>query len=153
MSTEPATIERVTGLAGWTFYRTPVTYLGEDAEGMAAFTTDPRRALAAMNALCRRDIGDRFTEMYDPTSLTGYWVLVHEHCGCNHLEPNACRGDLNGPVTCCQVDPDDAEAREIEDHECPHYGLPPCIEDLYTFVTEKVSEGSAGALHMFQVDQ
>lgn len=134
-------------------YGVPVSFLGEEQDGVAAFTDSPRRALAAINRLVRTEIGDPFAELYDPTSLTKSWVLAYDNCGCNHVDPQSCRGDLNGSVTCCKVDPEDESAEEIIEHDCPHYGLPPCIEDLYSWVTERVAEGTPGALPMFQVSQ
>ena len=150
---DPMTLEQIAAACTTTFYGAPVAFLGEDQEGVGAFTTDRRRALAAMQALVRKDLYEPFADLYDPTSLQSKWVLAYDTCGCNHLDPHSCRGDLNGPVTCCKVDPQDPDAEDIESHDCPHYGLPPCIEDLYGFVTDHVSEGTPGALLFWTVHQ
>jgi hypothetical protein len=149
------TFEQVAAACMDTFYGAPVSFLGEEQDGVAAFAPDRRRALAAMNRLVRKEIQEPFSEYYDVKSLRCAWVLSYDRCGCNHLDPHSCRGDLNGAVTCCQVDPDDEDAEDIAEHNCPHYGLPPCIDDLYTFVSVDVDAavGAPGALLVWRVSQ
>jgi hypothetical protein len=150
---DPLPFDQIAAGCSSTIYGVPVSFLGEEQDGMAAFTLDRRRALAAMNALVRREIDEPFRELYDLSSLKSRWVLAYGHCGCEHKDPHACRGDLNGPVTCCRVDPDDPDGEDIDNHECEHYGLPPCIEDLYSFVSEDVAEGTPGAFLVWRVSQ
>jgi hypothetical protein len=150
----PLGIERLTESCEATHYGVPVSYLGEDAEDVAAFTTDRRRALAAMNKLHRESVGDPFAESYDPTTLHFRWVHVITHCGCVHPDPTSCSAETNGDVTCCPVvDADDEYAAQVDECDCPHYGLPPCSEDLYAWMTIPVSEGTPGAIPMFEVSQ
>ena len=151
---EHASLEEISKASQAVLYGVPVSFLGEEQESVAAFTVDRRRALAAMNRLVRHDVGDPFAEAYDPTSLALHWVTVATHCGCVHPDPTQCSVETNGDVTCCPViDADDPDAAQVDDHDCEHYGLPPCTEDLYSWMTTKVSVGTPGALPMWQVNQ
>jgi hypothetical protein len=109
------------------FYGVLVSALGEAGEqvGYVAFTTDRRRALAAVNAV-RRTEGE--SSSYLDAETFGY-VQVFEHCGCPPHE----------------VDEDG----DHSDCDCPHWGLPPCHDELYSFAQQNCSPDALNALPAF----
>lgn len=130
-----------------THYGVAVTYLGEDGEQMLAFVGDPRRALAAMNKQVREDCQERMTEQYDPTTLRLPWVLFQDSCGCEHADPDSCRADLNGPVTCCAPDSeDDADpAEDVVTQSRAADGPPRAGRDRRPGRGQQGAQGASGA--------
>jgi hypothetical protein len=101
--------------------------LGADHDmGIAVFTHDRRRALAAANSLLRSEWGHHTIGV---TASKAVWWLVVDNCGC-------------GPV--CPHEPD--EAGDREHHNCATYGLPPCIEEVFSWMGLTCDEGTPGAL-------
>jgi hypothetical protein len=109
------------------FYGVPVSALGEDCDqGYVAFTSDRRRALAAVNRYRRGYDGERRNYL---ESEEFKYVQVFDHCGC---EPHE-------------------DVYHVE-CDCPHWGLPPCQEDTFVFVQETCSPDAVNALPAFQLE-
>jgi len=112
-------------------YGVPVSAMGEEGlDTIAAFTADPRRALAAALGEYRHQVG------HPPTFVTGFelkWVQVFDTCGClNHLP------DLDYLHSGC---------------DCPHQGLPPCRPDTWIWVMEDTTPDAPNAVpvHEFEM--
>lgn len=107
-------------------YGVKVTSLGEDGDmGEVAFTHDRRRAIAAVCAMYRKDVGERVREVF--VGKTHWWRIVNR-CGCGEQCP--CPADADGYV----------------EHNCQHHGLPPCRDDGAFWMGLVCNEEDPGAL-------
>lgn len=124
----PLPLDEVDDLYPGKYYGVQVAVLGEDGDdGYIAFTTDRRRAIAAVCADLRWN-GDR------PDTLTVSdlrWVQVFDHCGCPDHDPDP------------QADHDDCE--------CHHHGLPPCAPETWAWVYEDATPDAPNALPIYQI--
>lgn len=110
------------------YHGVKVGTLGEDHdEGIVAFTHDRWRALAAASGLLRSDLGRRHG--VDILGAKAVWWRVVDNCGCGEQ---------------CPHEPDDAGDREHGD--CATYGLPPCTEEVFSWMGLTCDEGTPGAL-------
>lgn len=107
-----------------------VTVLGEDGDqGWMVFTDDWRRAVAALHRHIRVDLnsGPVKRMWVDPCE----WVLVYGNCGCG----DTCR---------CKVVK--AKDGSYTDHVCLRWGLPPCVDDVFSYRCERASKDTPGAV-------
>lgn len=117
-----------------TIYGVKVSRMGENLdEGAVAFTHDRRRAIAAVLALFRSE-GDRVQKL---TVVEPKWWRVVDNCGC-------------GDTCACEKDEDG----DTNHDECvgTHYGLPPCHEQIYTFIGLESPADSEGAIPVIKME-
>lgn len=126
--------------------------LGEDGEdGEEGYLSEghDRRALAAINALGRADHGPRWAAPTEPAGPLSWlaspapvahrrWVLLHTTCGCSpdqHAEHLAT----------------DRQDPDWDGCPCPHWGLPPCEPDRFTWRYTHATAGTPGAVAVTEV--
>ena len=116
------------------YYGVKISSLGEDGdEGWVAFTHDQRRAVAALHRHIRIDCDAYPVRSITAGSESQWWVVV-DNCGC-------------GPV--CPHEEDEEGDRDHDD--CDNYGLPPCHEQVMSWVGESCAEGTPGAVPVIKM--
>lgn len=123
------------------YFGVKVATMGEDAEEIAAFTHDRRRALAAVHRFIREawltkplrlDLREVRADG-DPMRAEQWWIGL-DNCGC---------GDT------CPHEPDEEGYRDCS---CKSYGLPPCVEEEMSWMGRLVPEGTPGAFPALQFE-
>lgn len=114
------------------FYGVKLAELGEDSDaGIAAFTHDKRRALAAINRYVRETCKAK-AEWID-AGPPEWWQII-ENCGCGEKCPHVV--DEDGDI----------------EHDCPHYGLPPCTEEALGWIGLKCPAAALGAVPVIECE-
>lgn len=124
------------------FYGRHVWVLGEAAEDGVMVQGHGRRALAALNAHQRGEIGPGWRWDYSwyysgpsrTLPATEVWVTFQESCGCTPEQHAEHLAELDG-----------------EECECEHPGLPPCEPEQFAWTYTRVKPGAAGALPVTEV--
>jgi hypothetical protein len=115
-----------------TFYGVKVCSLGEDGDGEAAFTHNPRRAIAATAALYRKEYGVRARRV----QIIGepQWWRIVDNCGC-------------GTTCACPLNADGDPV-----HGCEHFGLPPCVPEGFVWTSRGCAADDPGALPVLTLE-
>ncbi len=103
--------------------------LGTDpvgSSGWIACTHDRRRAVAAILAEVRSELGSRALEL---VGIRTTWWQLETSCGCGDTCPH--EEDSDGWV---------------EHDTCDPHGLPPCIEGEFAWIGLQCDEGDPGAI-------
>jgi hypothetical protein len=128
----PVTLDQIASSAE--HYGVKVCALGEDGDdGWAAFTDDPRRAVAALHRHIRDDLASGPVE-YVTTSDPEWW-LIYDRCGCGNTCTHQPYPELGWT-----------------DHGCKRDLLPPCTPDALAWTYETSTKDAPGALPVITME-